>query len=95
MVPFRELYWNISAHWLIYPLFAPFAAVFVFGCSREERVRPVKPLEQRVAYHDSCYLWRHNGIYAPPREILRGIPGLRPVEFECGRGSGAGERSDE
>ena len=37
-MPFRELYWNISAHWLIYPLFAPFAVVFVFGCFRVVRM---------------------------------------------------------
>ena len=33
-MPFRELYWNISSHWVIYPLFAPFAVAFVYGCYR-------------------------------------------------------------
>ena len=38
MVPFRELYWNIPSHWLIYPLFLPCAAILVYGCYRVIRL---------------------------------------------------------
>jgi Fe-S oxidoreductase len=31
MAPFRDLYWNIAAHWLIYPLFLPFLGLFLYG----------------------------------------------------------------
>jgi glycolate oxidase iron-sulfur subunit len=39
-----------------------------------------KPVEMKVAYHDACHLAHAQGIRQPPRELLRGIPGLELVE---------------
>lgn len=37
-------------------------------------------LEMKVSYHDPCGLGRHCGVYDPPRNLLRSIPGLRLVD---------------
>lgn len=42
---------------------------------------PLRPLEMKVTYHDPCDLGRTSGLYEPPREVLRAIPGLELVEM--------------
>jgi Fe-S oxidoreductase/nitrate reductase gamma subunit len=41
-----------------------------------------KPVEGLFTYHDSCFLGRYNGIYDPPRNILKAVPGLKLTEME-------------
>ncbi|MFQ5919284.1 MAG: heterodisulfide reductase-related iron-sulfur binding cluster [Thermoplasmata archaeon] len=57
---------------------------------------PLRKTDLDLAWHDSCYLGRHNGLYEAPREALRGVPGLRLREMPrhrenqlcCGAGGG-------
>jgi Fe-S oxidoreductase len=47
----------------------------------EGRLRPTQQVETLVAYHDPCYLGRHNQVYDPPRDVLGHIPGVSTVEM--------------
>jgi Fe-S oxidoreductase len=50
----------------------------------------------KIAFHDSCYLGRHNDIYEPPRTVIAAATGSAPQELErnhessfcCGAGGG-------
>jgi Fe-S oxidoreductase len=37
-------------------------------------------LEERIVYHDSCYLGRHNDVYLAPRNVIGSIGGVSIVE---------------
>ncbi|TLS36685.1 (Fe-S)-binding protein [Pseudalkalibacillus caeni] len=63
---------------------------------KEGKIKPTYEVNERITYHDSCYLGRYNEVYDPPREILKAIPGIDLVEIErnreeamcCGAGGG-------
>lgn len=38
-----------------------------------------------VAWHDSCHIGRVTGVYEPPREMIKSIPGVKLVEMEYNR----------
>jgi Fe-S oxidoreductase/nitrate reductase gamma subunit len=60
------------------------------------RLSPSKPVNRLVAFHDSCYLGRHNDFYDAPREALGAVHGITINEMEknrergfcCGAGGG-------
>jgi Fe-S oxidoreductase len=82
---------------------------FIHRLIKEGKIKFSKTIPMMVTYHDPCHLGRRSnayvpgkaimGVYEPPREILRSIPGIELVEmyrikeyaFCCGAGGGIRE----
>ena len=77
----------------------PFEVLHIteFLAAQDLRMKPMEGVV--VTYHDPCHLGRHCGVYEPPREVIRKIPGIDFREMEYSRktshccGGGGGVRS--
>lgn len=49
---------------------------------KDKRIKLSKVMNEKLTYHDPCYLGRHNQVYEAPREALKAIPGLEVVEMQ-------------
>ncbi len=63
---------------------------------RAGKIKLSEPVDEKVGFHDPCYLGRTNGEYGAPRFLLNAIPGVQVREAElnrdrsmcCGAGGG-------
>lgn len=63
-------------------------ADFIKNLIDEGKIKPVKNLDEKLTYHDSCYLGRYNNIYESPREVVKSIPGVEYEDVENSRSTG-------
>jgi Fe-S oxidoreductase len=52
------------------------------------KLTPVIPVDEKITYHDPCFLGRHNKVYTPPRSIIDAVPGTTAEEMHRCKGQG-------
>ena len=52
------------------------------------QAHPGQPVEEKITYHDPCFLGRHNKVYTPPRAIIDAVPGTTAKEMHRCKGKG-------
>ncbi len=51
----------------------------------EKKIEFSKELQEKIVFHDPCFLGKQNGVFDEPRFILKQIPGVELVEFDRSR----------
>lgn len=101
---FKRLYPDLGARFEVWHI-----VEVIDRLIKESRIKLTKTVPMTVTYHDPCHLGRRAnayvpgraiaGVYEPPREILKSIPGLELIEMYrikefawcCGAGGGVKE----
>lgn len=85
----KEFYANLAAErGEAYEFEVKHYSELVADAIKDGRIEFGKQIEKRLTFHDSCHMGRAQGIYEPPREMLRAIPGVELVEMEHNREDG-------
>ncbi len=58
---------------------------YVYDLIDRGRLTLSKKVEKKIAFHDPCFLGKHNGVYDEPRKIIESIPGADLVELDRSR----------
>jgi Fe-S oxidoreductase len=88
---FRNEYPQFGGHYEVFH-----HSEFLAQLVNDGRLAPTAATDKQVAFHDPCYLGRHNGVFDAPRELVQISSKRAPVEpamnrangFCCGGGGG-------
>lgn len=69
---------------------------YLAGLANSGTLKPLSVSSKKVAFHDPCYLGRHNGTFDAPRQLVQISSGRAPIEMQrsransfcCGGGGG-------
>ena len=85
----KELYANLAAErGEEYEFEVKHYSELIAPALADGRLELKNPIDGRVTFHDSCHAGRAQGIYEPPRDMLKAIPGIDYVEMEHNREEG-------
>lgn len=86
---FKNYYPPLGASYEVIP-----HPVMIESLIRSGRISLMRGSLKKIAYHDPCYLGRHNRLFEPPRNVIRTVgeltelPRQRGASFCCGAGGG-------
>ncbi|MFH2011613.1 MAG: FAD-binding and (Fe-S)-binding domain-containing protein [Pseudomonadota bacterium] len=52
---------------------------------QDDKFKYTHEVNKKVTWHDSCHMGRVSGIYDPPRDMIKAIPGIQFEEMEYNR----------
>ena len=86
---FDRYYPELGAEWQTIP-----HSVFIDELQQEGKLTLAAKTDEKITFHDPCYLARHNGIVDAPRNVIASVgqliemPRSKKESFCCGAGGG-------